>query len=98
MSVACAMAIAEHMDFQAVVQGPQASYEVYNCPVRTANFLAQVFCCSKKWSHLVYLLLVRFLDGFPSTPCLKNVLPLACYNFDTRERILLFLAEILLIK
>jgi len=25
-----------------------------------------------------------------STPCLKNVTPLACYNFDTLERILIF--------
>jgi len=31
-----------------------------------------------------------------TTPCLKNVPPLACYNFDTCERILIFLAEILL--
>jgi len=28
----------------------------------------------------------------------KNVPPLACYNFDTREWILLFLAEVLTIK
>jgi len=28
----------------------------------------------------------------------KNVPPLACYNFDTRERILIFLAEMLPIK
>jgi len=33
-----------------------------------------------------------------NTPCLKNVQPLACYNFDTRERILIFLAQILPIK
>jgi len=30
-----------------------------------------------------------------AAPCLKNVPPLACYNFDTRERILIFLAEML---
>jgi len=28
----------------------------------------------------------------------KNVAPLACYNFDTRERILVLLTEMLLIK
>jgi len=28
----------------------------------------------------------------------KNVPPLACYNFDTHERILIFLAQMLLIK
>jgi len=28
----------------------------------------------------------------------KNVSPLACYNFDTREWILIFLAEMLPIK
>jgi len=28
----------------------------------------------------------------------KNVPPLACYNFDTREWILIFLAEMLPIK
>jgi len=28
----------------------------------------------------------------------KNVPPLACYNFDTHEWILIFLAEMLLIK
>ena len=27
---------------------------------------------------------------WPSTPCLKNVPPLACYNFDAREWILIF--------
>jgi len=32
------------------------------------------------------------------TPCLKNVPPLACYNFDAREWILIFLAEMLPIK
>jgi len=33
-----------------------------------------------------------------STPCLKNVAPLAGYNFDTHEWILVFLAEMLPIK
>jgi len=28
--------------------------------------------------------------GRCTTPCLKNVLTLACYNFDTRERMLIF--------
>jgi len=32
------------------------------------------------------------------TPCLKNVPPLVCYNFDTHEWILIFLAEMLPIK
>jgi len=35
---------------------------------------------------------------FNTTPCLKNVPPMACYNFDTYEQILLFLAEMLRIK
>jgi len=38
------------------------------------------------------------LTGKNSTPCLKKVSPLACYNFDTCERILIFLAEMLPIK
>ena len=33
-----------------------------------------------------------------TTPCFINVPPLACYNFDTRKWILIFLVEILLIK
>jgi len=32
------------------------------------------------------------------TPCLKNVPPLHCYNFDACEQILIFLAEMLPIK
>ena len=32
------------------------------------------------------------------TPCLKNVPPLACYNFDAHEWILIFLTEMLLIN
>jgi len=33
-----------------------------------------------------------------STPCLKNVPPLACYNFDAHEWTLILLAEMLPIK
>jgi len=33
-----------------------------------------------------------------TTSCLKKVPPLACYNFDTHEWILIFLAEMLPIK
>ena len=36
--------------------------------------------------------------SYNNTPCLKNVPPLICYNFDMGERILIFLAEILPIK
>jgi len=35
-------------------------------------------------------LLRREMTVLVNTPCLKNVLPLACYNIDTHEWILIF--------
>jgi len=35
-------------------------------------------------------LLRREMTVLVNTPCLKNVLPLACYNLDTHEWILIF--------
>ena len=33
---------------------------------------------------------IRVWSAWLNTPCLKNVSPLACYNFETWERILIF--------
>ena len=46
---------------------------------------SNIYCAKHVWNRLKCVLKLAL-----TTPCLKNVPPLACYKFDTHERILIF--------
>ena len=61
------------------------------------NILLLPYGIIMKYDEALRLRLTAY-HHLASTPCLKNVPHLVCYNPDTCERILIFLAEMLPIK